>query len=410
VPTWDYYSYEIVSDDIPPVMPPGSTTTVHVTMRNRGVLWNDARQFRLGAVGDSDPFTTTTRYNVGAEIGPGSTRTFTITLRAPTTLGTYNTDWRMLREGVTWFGPTLARTILVSTNGDQVAPATPTGLVATATTYSQVNLKWNPASDNVWVTGYRVYRNAVLLGTTSTTNYSDNNLASKTTYTYQVAALDGSGNASSLSAPVQVTTPPQLDFILDNSQGAAVGTWTIGTSSADKYLADYHWLTTSTSVSGTFTWAPSIEQPGFYSVFAWYPQGANRCTNSLFTIQYAGGAAGVRINQTTGGGQWVSLGVNRPFVTGTTGKVQLNNLSVEPAKVVIADAVRFTYASPLPTLASPQIITVAGTARLTWNNPYCVLQENASLDPMSWTDIPGAKSPYQVSTTTGPRRFYRLRY
>ncbi len=115
-PTWDYYSYEVVSDTLPATMAVGSTTTAQITLRNRGVLWNDTRQFRLGAVGDSDPFTTTTRYNVGGEIGPTQTRTFTITLKAPATPGTYTTDWRMVRESVTWFGPTVSKNIAVIDN------------------------------------------------------------------------------------------------------------------------------------------------------------------------------------------------------------------------------------------------------------------------------------------------------
>lgn len=113
-PTWDYYSDELVSHDIPATMMAGSTATAHVTFRNRGVLWNDTRSFKLGAVGDSDPFTGTTRYNVGGEVGPGATKTFTLTLTAPGTPGTYTTDWRMLREGVAWFGATLTASVIVT--------------------------------------------------------------------------------------------------------------------------------------------------------------------------------------------------------------------------------------------------------------------------------------------------------
>ena len=122
-PTWDYYSCELVSHDIPSTMTPGQTVTAHITFRNRGVLWNDARNFKLGAVGDSDPFTATTRYNVGGEINPGANKTFTVTLTAPTTPGTYTTDWRMVRDGYTWFGPTLTRQVTVSSGGEIGHPA-----------------------------------------------------------------------------------------------------------------------------------------------------------------------------------------------------------------------------------------------------------------------------------------------
>jgi N-acetylmuramoyl-L-alanine amidase len=116
-PTWAYYSDEIVSHDIPTSMNPGATATVHIIFRNRGVLWNDTRGFQLGAVGESDPFTTTTRYAVGGEVGPSTTKTFTLTFTAPTTPGTYTTDWRMLRNGVTWFGATLSVSVNVGETG-----------------------------------------------------------------------------------------------------------------------------------------------------------------------------------------------------------------------------------------------------------------------------------------------------
>jgi hypothetical protein len=41
-----------------------------------------------------------------------------------------------------------------------------------------------------------------------------------------------------------------------------------------------------------------------YNVYAWYPQGANRATDTQYIIQYAGGTATVNVNQQTGGGDW----------------------------------------------------------------------------------------------------------
>lgn len=112
-PTWDRYSDEFVSSTIPATMQPGQSVNVSVTFRNRGVVWSDARSFRLGAVGDSDPFTSFNRVNISGEVRPGSTYTFNFTMTAPTTPGTYTSDWRMVRDGVTWFGPTHTNTITV---------------------------------------------------------------------------------------------------------------------------------------------------------------------------------------------------------------------------------------------------------------------------------------------------------
>jgi N-acetylmuramoyl-L-alanine amidase len=226
-PTWDYYSYEVVSHTLPSTLMVGATTNVQITLRNRGVLWNDTKQFRLGAVGDSDPFTTTTRYNVGAEIPPGQTKTFTITLKAPTTPGTYITDWQMVREGLTWFGPKVSQSIQVV---DTQAPTVPANLSATSVTSRQINLTWSASSDNVGVSNYLVYRDSALIGTSATLSYQDAACAPTTTYSYQVSAMDAARNESVKSTAAQATTPAARPPVLlcSSSAGQLTLTWTIG--------------------------------------------------------------------------------------------------------------------------------------------------------------------------------------
>ena len=116
-PTWDKYSDEYVSDTIPSTMNPGQSYNVSVTFRNRGVVWSEARAFRLGANGDSDPFTATTRHTISGEVRPGNTYTFSFTLTAPATPGTYTTDWRMVRDSYAWFGATLSKQVTVTGGG-----------------------------------------------------------------------------------------------------------------------------------------------------------------------------------------------------------------------------------------------------------------------------------------------------
>ena len=119
-PTWGFYSSEVVSNTIPSTMTCNEVKSVSVTMRNRGVLWNSARAYKLGAVGDSDPFTTQTRVLLSSEVEPSGTYTFTFNLTAPSTPGTYTTDWRMVREAVTWFGATCSKNIVVSSESQPV--------------------------------------------------------------------------------------------------------------------------------------------------------------------------------------------------------------------------------------------------------------------------------------------------
>jgi len=207
-PTWDYYSNEFVSHDIPAAMNVGDYYTVHVTMKNRGVLWNDTRGFHLGAVGDSDPMTATTRQPISGEVGPNSTYTFTYQLRAPVTPGTYVTDWRMVRDGYTWFGPTVSQTVDVTGTPDTDPPTTPTNLTATPQSHVRINLSWTASTDNIGVAGYYVYRDNVKIATTTGlgTTYSDGTCSPSTTYTYEVSAYDGFANESGRSDPAVATT------------------------------------------------------------------------------------------------------------------------------------------------------------------------------------------------------------
>jgi chitodextrinase len=58
----------------------------------------------------------------------------------------------------------------------------------------------------VGVTGYRVYRDGVLIATVQTTYYLDSGLATGSSHSYTVRALDAAGNQSQPSTPLNVTT------------------------------------------------------------------------------------------------------------------------------------------------------------------------------------------------------------
>jgi hypothetical protein len=93
---------------------------------------------------------------------------------------------------------------------DIFPPSTPTNLAGAAVSSSAINLSWDPSSDNVGVTGYRIYRNGVQIGTSVNTSYADTGLSSATTYQYSAAAYDAAGNRSKISSAVPVKTQPPL--------------------------------------------------------------------------------------------------------------------------------------------------------------------------------------------------------
>ena len=103
---------------------------------------------------------------------------------------------------------------------DTTAPTTPTGLIATAASTSQINLTWTASTDNVGVTGYRVYRNGTLLTTLgNVTNYQNTGLTASTTYSYTVQAIDAAGNTAAQSATATATTQTPA------ANGTATLTW-----------------------------------------------------------------------------------------------------------------------------------------------------------------------------------------
>jgi chitodextrinase len=90
---------------------------------------------------------------------------------------------------------------------DVTVPTTPTGLTASAASSTSVELSWTASTDNVGVTGYRIYRGGTQIATTSGTSYTNTELTESTAYNYFVRAYDAAGNTSINSNTANVTTP-----------------------------------------------------------------------------------------------------------------------------------------------------------------------------------------------------------
>ncbi|MCM3630844.1 lytic polysaccharide monooxygenase [Paenibacillus glycanilyticus] len=106
---------------------------------------------------------------------------------------------------------------------DTTAPSAPTSLAATATAATSVTLSWNASTDNVGVTGYKIYRGTTLAATTSSTgtSYTVTGLTASTAYTFTVKSIDAAGNESGASNSLSVTTtaPPAVDTTAPSAPG-----------------------------------------------------------------------------------------------------------------------------------------------------------------------------------------------
>lgn len=100
-------------------------------------------------------------------------------------------------------------TVTINT-GDTQAPTTPTNVTASPNN-GKVSLKWSASTDNTGVTTYRIIRDGVQIGTSTTTEFTDTKVSENTTYSYQVSAVDASNNVSSASPAVKITTPRAAD-------------------------------------------------------------------------------------------------------------------------------------------------------------------------------------------------------
>ncbi len=85
---------------------------------------------------------------------------------------------------------------------DDQVPTTPGDPTATPVSNTQISLSWTASTDNVGIEYYNIFRCTgdctpdAVVGTTTRTDYTDSNLTSATQYTYQLSAVDASGNVS----------------------------------------------------------------------------------------------------------------------------------------------------------------------------------------------------------------------
>ena len=99
---------------------------------------------------------------------------------------------------------------------DGTPPSVPQNLQVTGRTETTVGLSWAGSSDNVAVTGYRVFRNGSSVGTTAGTAYTVSSLNPGTVSTFTVAAYDAGANQSSPSGSITAQTRQFPDINRDN--------------------------------------------------------------------------------------------------------------------------------------------------------------------------------------------------
>jgi chitodextrinase len=159
---------------------------------------------------------------------------------------------------------------------DSTAPSVPTSLAAPTRAATSITVTWTASTDNVGVTGYKIYRGGTQVGTSATPTYTDTGLTPNTSYSYTVAANDAVGNTSAQSSPFATSTTP------DNTAPSVPSALTVNTRAL-------------TSIK--FTWTASTDNVGVtsYKVFR---NGTQIGTSSTATYTDIGLASGTNYSYT----------------------------------------------------------------------------------------------------------------
>jgi chitodextrinase len=193
---------------------------------------------------------------------------------------------------------------------DTTAPTVPNGLSASNITSSGVTLSWTASTDNVGVTGYKVFRNGTQIGTATGTSYTVTGLTAATAYTFKVAAHDAAGNTSAQSAGLAVTTAgtgggtcsTNVAFSIANANTtfgqklrvvgnvAGLGAWTVANGFALTIQgtgANATWTGTKALPCGTAIQYKYVKWNG--STAVWESNQTTASGNRTFTTPAAGG-------------------------------------------------------------------------------------------------------------------------
>lgn len=118
---------QYISQNIPAAAGTGQSFSVSITMKNVGTTtWTAGDQYKLGSQNPENNSTWgLNRVNVPSTVSPGQEVTFNFNPIAPSSPGNYDFQWRMLREGVQWFGDFTPNVVINVTSGGGPPPPPP---------------------------------------------------------------------------------------------------------------------------------------------------------------------------------------------------------------------------------------------------------------------------------------------
>ena len=149
---------EYVSQNVPTTMKVNETRQVSITLKNSGTTtWSAGGNYNLGSVNALDnTLWGLNRVPVPAMVNPSDTVTFTFNIKAPAIPGVYNFQWRMVQDGVEWFGD-LTRNVSINVirdNQAQFVSQSVPAIMDAGKSY-RVSLTYRNTGLSTWISGSR---------------------------------------------------------------------------------------------------------------------------------------------------------------------------------------------------------------------------------------------------------------
>jgi parallel beta-helix repeat protein len=177
---------------------PSAPTSLAAAVRASGI------ELSWAAATDNVAVTGYNVYRDGAKVASVSSANWKDTAVTPATTYTYTVA--AVDAAGNESGRSNGATAKSNAGPDTTAPSKPGTANVTSTTSSTIALQWGESTDNVRVTGYRVYRNGTQVAEGTALSFTDRGLQASTTYVYEIKAFDAHGNVSVTGSVVTGTT------------------------------------------------------------------------------------------------------------------------------------------------------------------------------------------------------------
>ncbi|MDP4092405.1 MAG: fibronectin type III domain-containing protein [Bacillota bacterium] len=162
--------------------------------------------------------------------------------------------------------------ISAATLADTEVPTIPCGIKAVSATATEINLTWNPSSDNVKVKGYEIFFNGSSAGKSSKPSFTAANLQPGKSYSVSICAYDSTGNNSGKSTSLTVTTQKDVQaptapsgLIIKSIKGTSVSlSW--NASSDNAKVAGYRVYCNGVELTVTTRTSCTIKCSGIFGI------------------------------------------------------------------------------------------------------------------------------------------------